>query len=299
MKLIVKNLRKYSIYTLIILVFLTVIFFLKDKKDTYETTYTPEKTHASKFFNEKTFHEGLWKTFELKPSFPHRITGGIIPHDTTPGFILTDFFYILAKQKPKTIILIGPNHYEKGKELALTSRYGWETPFGIVDPNKQIIQQLIDENVIHTKEDVLENEHSVSGIMPFIKKFMPETQVVPIILSAWTKENECQKLANSLEPKLNQDSVLIASVDFSHYLSMAEANKKDIETLEVIKNFEYQRLYELNNDYLDSPPTICTLLKTLQLKGTTQMEVLHHTNLGELVNRNDIETTSYYSILYY
>ena len=259
----------------------------------------PALTHPNLFFDEKTFNEGvqLSKTANELPDY--RITGGIIPHHLFPGFILTDFFNRLSLQNPKTIILIGPNHYERGDFKMLSSLYYWDTPFGVVNPNDIIINDLINSNLVSIDEKVLPNDHSVAGMMPFVKYYLPKTRVVPILVSGFVTQKEAELFAVQLTNYMDKDTVLVAPVDFSHYLNNKEAQEKDKVTLEVIKKFDYRQLFTLNNDYLDSPASIAILLMVMQKLATTKMEVLAHTNSGQLQNNNYIETTSYLSIVYY
>lgn len=256
-------------------------------------------SHPLVFFEENTFYAGVAQAKREDESFAYHVSGGIIPHHLFVGSIIADFFNRLSAQQPKTIILIGPNHYEKGDFKALTSLYGWQTPFGVVEPNEQITKDLLKNNLVKIDEEVLPKDHSVAGIMPFIKYYLPNTQVVPILLSSYISQEEAHILASNLKGHMDKDAIIIAAVDFSHYLTNQQAQEKDEVTLEVMKNFDYRQLFSLNNDYLDSPPSIATLLTMMQKLGTTKMELLHHTNSGELQKDNYIETTSYFSIAYY
>lgn len=256
-------------------------------------------THSLVFFDKDTFYPGVKQSKNENKFFKNHIAGGIIPHHLFPSFIITDFFYRLSKQNPKTIILIGPNHYERGDHKVLSSLYGWETPFGVVEPNEPILKELTKSKLIKIDETNLPKDHAVAGIIPFVKYYLPNTKVVPLLLSGFMAEEDARILSSNLKNYLNKDTIIIAAVDFSHYLISEQAKEKDIVTLEVIKNFDYRQLFSLNNDYVDSPPSIAALLMTMQMLGTTKMDLLYHTNSGELQKNNFIETTSYFSIVYY
>jgi phenylalanyl-tRNA synthetase beta chain len=58
----------------------------------------------------------------------------------------------------------------------------------------------------------------------------------------------------------DQKIVIIASVDFSHHTDKQTAELNDKKSLQVITNFDLERLYSLN---IDSPNTIYVLLKYL------------------------------------
>lgn len=256
-------------------------------------------THPLKFFDKHTFYAGIKQSEKEDKSFANHISGGIIPHHLFPGFIITDFFSRLSKQKPRTIILIGPNHYERGDYQVLSSLYGWETPFGVVEPNEQVIQELVISKLIKIDEANLPKDHAVAGIMPFMKYYLPDTKVVPLLLSGFMAEDDIRTLSSSLSNYLNEDSILVAAVDFSHYLTNKQAQEKDKLTIELMNNFDHKRILSLNNEYLDSPPSIATLLMSMQALDATKMELLYHTNSGEMQNNNSIETTSYFSVAYY
>lgn len=256
-------------------------------------------THPLVFFDKDTFYAGIAQSKKENRSFTKHISGGVIPHHLFPGFIITDFFNRLSKQNPRTIILIGPNHYERGDYKVFSSLYGWETPFGVVEPNEQVIQELVKSKLLKIDETNLPKDHAVAGIMPFVKHYLPDTKVVPLLLSGFMTEEDVWALSNSLSHYLTEDTIIIAAVDFSHFLTNPQAQEKDKITLELMRNFDYKQMLSLNNDYLDSPPSIATLLMTMQTLGTTKMELLYHTNSGEMQKNNSIETTSYFSIAYY
>lgn len=254
-------------------------------------------SHPLIFYEQMSFFEGVKWADQNPPSKGRPFAVGIIPHHLFPSFILADFFKRLKQQNPETIILVGPNHPEKGGYKVLTSQLSWSSPFGEVLPNNQVINDLLSEKKVKVDEEVLTNEHSVAGMMPYIKYYLPEVKVVPIILSGTLTINETDNLANKLLKYWNEKVVLVAPVDFSHYLNSQQAQKNDKLTWEIMSRFDYKKLYELNNDYLDSPPSIGLALMVAQKLHKGNLELLFNTNSGLLQNNNSIETTSYFSIV--
>lgn len=199
------------------------------------------------------------------------IIGGIVPHHLVADFMIDDFFRKLAPQKPKTIVVFGPNHLEKGKEDIL---------FG------------------ETYNEIVQNENSIKALMPYIDKYLPETKVVPLILKKNCSRQKIEKTADYLISSVSKDTVFIASVDFSHYLTMEEAWQKDEDTLKAIKNKEYDYLLSLNSEYLDSPASIVLLLKIMEKKDKNNMTILKHTNSGEILKSEAAPVTSYFEIAF-
>jgi len=251
------------------------------------------------FFDETAFYEGISYAKENRKIFSQKVTGGIIPHHLFPSFMIADFFNRLSHQNPHTIIIIGPNHYEKGKKKVLTSLNGWKTPFGIVEPEKELIDGLSQNALVGIDDDTLASDHSVAGILPFVKHYIPEVRVIPILVSSFMTDQETSLLAQEIRSMMDDNTVLIASVDFSHYLVSSSADEKDNVTIELIKKHEYAQILSLGSFYLDSPGSIVVLLKTMKNMGYDEMDILHHTNSGRMQRNNSIETTSYYSIAFY
>lgn len=292
------------LYLFVPLLILLVILIFITKKFNPHSSFSNKPplnnlTHTVKFYDEKTFLDGVYKAESNfnKPDFSFR--GGIVPHHLFVSFIIADFFHRLSIQNPSTIILLGPNHYEKGYSEALTSLNSWNTAFGFVEPDEDLTKTLINKNLINIDEEVLPNDHALSTLMPFIKYYMPNTKVVPILLSKKFSKEKSEVLANSLSKLVAQDTAIVASVDFSHYLTSNQAKEKDEITSEVMREFDYRKLYSLNSDYLDSPASTGTLLMVMKGLNTTNIDLLYHTNSGELQNNNQIETTSYFSIFFH
>lgn len=264
-----------------------------------DTQPAKQPTHPLRFYDQLSFQKGIESVQSNPTVTDYHILGGITPHHLVAGFIFSDFYQRLAVQKPKTIILIGPNHYEHGHFPALTSRLGWETPFGTVTPNLTIIDDLVAHNLAQIDEEAVPNDHSTAGSMSYVKYYVPGATVVPIILSGKMSRDAIEKLSDHLATYLDQSTVLVAPVDFSHYLTSVQAESHDKETLSVMQSFDYSRLLTFGNDNVDSPVSIATLLMTMQKVGATKSQVIYNTNSGILAKDNHMQTTSYFSMLYH
>jgi len=229
----------------------------------------------------------------------NQITLGVLPHDIFASFIITDFFQRLSFQNPKTIIILGPNHYEKGNFKVLTSLFSWETPFGQIFPDELIIKDLLAENLVEVDEEVLKNEHAVGALLPFLKFYLPETTIVPLVLSSRLDFEEIGVLAQKLLTYQKEGVVILASIDFSHNLRSKEAQLKDDSTLGLMKSFSYREILTLDDRYLDSPPSLATILMMAEKLGKSRFKVFYHTNSAEIAKNEWLPTTSYFSGAFY
>jgi MEMO1 family protein len=258
-----------------------------------------KSSHNTKFFIESFFYKGVSDAKINYKKSDYEVAGGIVPHDLLPGFILADFYSRLIVQDPSTIVILGPNHYEKGDYKFLTGTYDWHTPFGLLSTDQKIVNKLVDDKLIGLNEEVISNDHSVGSSLPYIKFYLPNTKVVPILVSGFTSKEEAGLFVGKLLKVIDEKTVLVSAVDFSHYLNSKQARDKDRITLEIIKDYDYRSLFSLNNDYMDSPASVGILLMTMQKLGKSKMEVIHNTNSGILQKNEHIETTSYFSIAYF
>lgn len=259
---------------------------------------TGQTLSTSKFFDPALFDEGITIASRQNTSFSEKVGGGIVPHHLLASHLIADFFSGLSQKNYKTLILLGPNHDESGGKI-LTSSLTWDTPFGSVMADTEIVSFLLTKNIAQEDLEVFGEEHSLATLIPFIKFYLPDTRVVPIILRKTTTKEELVTLAEVLKNFYSEEKLIITSIDFSHYLNSEQAKSNDKVTLKYMQTFDYEKLLNLSSDYIDSPPSIVGLLMTMQKIRKTKMKVIENTNSGEILNDKSIPSTSYFSIIYY
>jgi poly-gamma-glutamate synthesis protein (capsule biosynthesis protein) len=187
----------------------------------------------------------------------------------------TEYFYLVLPHNPalsektrrllqnrlpkniKNIIILGPNHQDRG-ELIISNK---------------------DEN------ELFKQEYSIGVVEEELKKFYPEARFSGFIFRRGSQLATLFKLAEEIKAQAEPPILVLASVDFSHYLSSAESEKKDKETIALIKNRAYGEILELNDGYLDCPSCLVVWLRLAELDDKDQLEVMDHLYL---------ERTSYF-----
>lgn len=271
---------------------LTCCFF--QTHNTKEPYKAPKATHPNTFYDPR-----LFKTIspeDIKP-FEGRVYGAVVPHHLLAHELIGEVFAKLAKSPPTQIILLGPNHQNLGNKI-LTSSLAWQTPFGTVETDEYIIDELLKTKLVKQDDRPFTKEHSIGNLMPFIKYYLPDTKVVPIIFHHDVSKKEAEQIAQCLSNYVDKGAVVIASVDFSHYLSREKAEQKDQETIKAMKERDFDKLLSFGNHHLDSPASLVTLFFTMERQGITEFEILAHTNSGILLGNDLIETTSYITLVF-
>ena len=134
--------------------------------------------------------------------------------------------------------------------------------------------------------------------MPFIVQRFPSTPIIPIILKYHQKAEDIDRLITTLQSISSSSTLIIASLDFSHYLSSDIAPIKDAKMQKYIENRDYKQIEGLSNDYIDSPWTLITFLRYLELAGVTQGQMLEHTNTGQVAGQIIESSTSFFTYIY-
>lgn len=255
-----------------------------------DKTKTVNSVHPLLFSDQEAFSKAVNNSH---PFTTNQLRGGIIPHHLVASDNIANFFATMKQFNYSTIVLIGPNHYEKGDFDVLTSRIGWDSPYGIVEPKTTIVDDLVEKNLAQIDESTLEEEHSVASFTPFIQHFIPGTKVVPIILKQRFSIKNADVLSDYLS-QLPSDTFFLASVDFSHYLPKEIASQKDTITEKILIKRNYEELYRLDNDYIDSPPSVILLMKIMEKINAKQMALFAHTNSASYPNSDQKNTTSHF-----
>lgn len=240
---------------------------------------------------DKDFFDLMYKNIKDVPDIGE-VKGGIVPHHLLAGYMDATMFDYLAKQKPSTVLIIGPNHFSRGNGAPIISTgRNWQTVYGKVETDKKLLKKLGD--IIAIDEEAIKEEHSVYGLIPFVKKSLPKASVLPLILRNDMDEETTKKLVEKLIEVLPSDAVILASIDFSHYQTLPVGNLHDEVTINVIETFDYNRFEKLE---IDSVPSLKVLMKLMENFGTQKIGFALHDNSAMLVHNADaLNNTSYYS----
>jgi len=251
-------------------------------------------THPNNFFDGQYFTP---KSSGDKGNFEGKIGGAVVPHHLLAHQLIAEIFAKLQRDPPPLLIVLGPNHQNRGARI-LTSRLGWDTPFGTVSTNGEGIEGLLNTGLAKIDDSAFTSEHSIGNLMPFVKCYLPDAKVIPIILHHDVSQKEAAQIAEYLATMAKQGAVIVSSVDFSHYLTRREAEEKDKITLEAMKEKNFNTIFSMGNDHLDSPAALGTLFFAMEYCDIKDFELIDHTNSGILMGNDLIETTSYMTLIF-
>lgn len=178
-----------------------------------------------------------------------KIYGAICPHAgyMYSGPVATHSFDSIANQDFELAVILGPNHWGIGCNIATMRDCSWETPLGSVevdsDAAKQIneISKLIEIDYFsHTRD------HSIEVQVPMLQEFYKKTfKILPIILN--DQDYEFAQEVGSAIAKIakTKKTIIIGSSDFTHYEENEFAHKQDKALIEPILKLDVEKFYKV------------------------------------------------------
>jgi hypothetical protein len=128
----------------------------------------------------------------------------------------------LAKQ-PSKIFILGPSHYAGFFGAAEAGADSWQTPLGIVKAGS-VSSEIGKTDIIKTIPEAHVQEHCIEVQLPFLQRVMKKDFTVYPLLCG---EVSPAALAETLIKTVDDDTLVIASSDLSHYNPYERAKRLD------------------------------------------------------------------------
>jgi AmmeMemoRadiSam system protein B len=232
-----------------------------------------------------------------------KIYGVICPHAgyMYSGPIACHSFYSISSESPELFIIIGPNHWGVGCNVAAMKDCSWETPLGQVEVDSDAASELSKiSNIVdldffsHTKE------HSLEVQVPMLQEVYSKFKILPIILIDQEK-NAAEEIGEAVATISKQkNSMIIGSSDFTHYEPNEFAHDQDKALIEPILDLDvdqfYKVLYEKNVTACGYGAIASTMIACKKL-GATKGELLKYATSGD-VTGDTSSVVGYGSIIF-
>jgi AmmeMemoRadiSam system protein B len=280
-----------TIFALTVVILTAVFVFLsQDNFESQDIELIKDKVESKDFLIKESIIAN-----DAKQS--RSITGLIVPHFDPVSNLTIDALQQVTST-PDLIILIGPNHHEAGSSPIITGSYissklSVRPVFAI-----EKMHTLAQMKVASYEDVTLSGDHSIGTPLPFIVQKFPNVPIIPIILKYHQSPEDIQNLLRALQKVSSSSTLIIASLDFSHYLSSDIAPIKDAQMQQYIETHDYKHIEGLSNDYIDSPWTLITFLRYLEANGVQNGRELAHTNTGQVAGQMIESSTSFFTYIY-
>src|SRR5579864_5112645 len=183
------------------------------------------------------------------PPSPHdkKIIGVICPHAgyEYSGPIAADSYYVISSQKPDLAVIIGPNHWGIGRDIALMKEGIWKTPIGDIEVDTESaieinkVSKFIEfDSFSHTRDHCLEVQ------LPMLQEiFSHKFKTLPIILIDQSYDTAIEIGKSIATIAKTRNVIIIGSSDFTHYEPNDFAHEQDKFLIDTILNLDIDKFY--------------------------------------------------------
>lgn len=203
----------------------------------------------------------------------------IVPHAAYQyiGEILAQSYLHLfsRSQQIKTVVLLTPSHHIKFNGIAITSKDCYLTPFGEVIIDSDAMMTLLNFPQVVMFDDAHIKEHSIEIHLPFLQTILPSFSLVPLIIGETNSYNILEILEKLWE---QEETLIIASMNLSHYQTYNIAQELDQRTSQAIESLHWQ---SLQTNQICNIHLISSLLQLAHQKSLTP-KTIKVCNSGDL-----------------
>lgn len=236
--------------------------------------------------------------------------GVILPHHLLVEGFMDEFYQNLALNKYKRVVIVSPNHFSYGFRY-IQSSATLDTEHQSPALDIASIKALKTAGTIFVEPKNFTKEHGIHTHYRFINKYFPDATIVPIILKQNTPQENLDRLVKAITALDLSDTLIVASIDFTHYTAEKFALKNDERTIDYLKMWSknplqpdlFSKTQKLAHGLdqtipgavaMDSPETFYTLLQLMQKTSTTNFNLWKRTSSASLTGIQDpAENTSH------
>ena len=239
-----------------------------------------------------------------KSDIKGRVFAIIVPHAgyEYSGQIAAYSFKQLEGADFKKIIIISPSHYVSFDGMSVYNKGAFETPLGIIKIDKELADKIMakDKRFIFYPEAHLK-EHAIEVELPFLQKMYKDKdfKIVPITMGN-PETDDIRILSDTLYDVMDKDTLLIISVDLSHYYPYDKAVELDTNSTSAIEHLDAQKmLKDINshNSEIDAPIAVLGMI-TLANRYNAKAKIIKYANSGDVAGDKS-RVVGYSSIVVY
>jgi MEMO1 family protein len=238
------------------------------------------------------------------------VYGVVAPH---AGYVYSGpvaaYSYSLLKNKKYTrVIVISPSHVAAFQGSAVYDGKAYATPLGEIEVDQPFCKKLSEQKKSirlsaegHETRYQGRMEHALEVQLPFLQRVLGKFKLVPVVMGDQSYEN-CRDLGRALAQLCDDQTIMIASSDLSHFHGYDEAKQLDSKVLRAIEDWDYFNLCRnLRMDRWEAcggGPITAVMIAAEQL-GANTAKVIKYANSGDVPAGEKDRVVGYGSVALY
>ncbi len=214
----------------------------------------------------------------------------IVPH---AGYMYSGrtaaYSFKQLSDKTEKVFVLGTAHKYPLKGASVSEYDYYNSPLGKIKVS-DCIKNILKESTIVNVEEADYGEHSIEIEIPFLQRVLGNFELIPIIVG----RVDSKEFSEVLEKYYDDKSVIVASVDLSHFHTYDEAKKLDGYSIDCILNLNAEGIKQAE---IDSPYAIMALIELAKRKKW-KVKLLDYKNSGDIIKDKE-SVVGYSSIVFY
>ena len=223
-----------------------------------------------------------------------KLVGLVCPH---AGYIYSgpiaarSYFELASDGKPDKIVIIGPNHTGQGSGVSMMLEGAWETPLGQIRVDKKAAEDISKiSDIIDLDDQAHLHEHSVEVQLPFLQYVLKtEFEFVPICMMMQDLKTSLE-VGKAIGQALKDDDVLIiASSDMTHYESAEAAKQKDqlaINAILALDDTKLQETVQAHGISMCGHGPVASMIAASRILNAKTAKLLGYSTSGDITGDN-------------
>jgi len=226
-----------------------------------------------------------------KNKFSGQVVGLMAPHagHRYSGHTAGYAYKLVAGAPRSLVVLLSPLHQYGPGQLLTTVYSAYQTPLGDVPVARELLQQVDEKlrsNNLALVQLVHDEEHSLEIQLPFLQRaWQTEFSLLPIMLRTMDATT-LQILARTLYDSVkNEDFLVIASTDLSHFYPLHLAETLDAEMLRRIQANSPEQVLSAEEEgsaFACGAGAVATMLWMAKQAGADQVHILNHSTSADV-----------------
>jgi AmmeMemoRadiSam system protein B len=217
----------------------------------------------------------------------------IAPHAglTYSGPVAACAYKLFLRSEAEIVVIVGPSHFVGFEGVAIYEHGAFETPLGAMPIAEKCAAALaLSSSKIREHPTAHVREHSLEMQLPFLKRVLPDAQIVPLVMGAQRRETVYALAAALASVLKGRKAVLIATSDLSHYRDVATAAQLDGTVIGHVERFDADGLMSALEAYPEHAcgggPIVSVMLAARAL-GARDARILKYADSGDVSGDKD------------
>lgn len=246
------------------------------------------------FYHESVlFDRALARTEGVAP-WPVPVAATIVPHHLEAAHLIAGGLRQAVAGDHDRVLLLFPDHFFRQTAPFATSPLGYDTVLGHVPADTDTVAALMAAPGGLVEDSCLFHlDHGIRAVLPFIAELMPGVPVAPLSVAVPSRPADWAAMLAHLQGVLPPRTLIVQSVDYSHYLPHHEARLRDQQVLNLMAAGDLDALARLvQPDHIDSVGSHWIVASLMAAQGKAPVVVASE-NMQDYHRPWIAETTSY------